>query len=104
MRQEHFLCPQWYVVVVVVIVLLLLLLLLCIVVVVIVLLLLLLLLLLLQLIVMAIALFVIFPLNLAGTLFGRNISGQPNVPCRINTVPRPLPVKKWYSNSNSLTV
>ena len=51
-----------------------------------------------QIIVMAIALFVIFPLNLAGTLFGRNILGQPDAPCRINTVPRPLPIKKWYMN------
>lgn len=40
--------------------------------------------------------FVILPLNLVGTILGRNLSGQPNFPCRVNAVPRPIPEKKWY--------
>lgn len=43
-----------------------------------------------------ICLFVILPLNLVGTVLGRNISGTPNYPCRVNTVPRPIPEKKWF--------
>ncbi|NWS38542.1 TM9S3 protein, partial [Probosciger aterrimus] len=38
--------------------------------------------------------FVILPLNLVGTILGRNLSGQPNFPCRVNAVPRPIPEKK----------
>lgn len=49
----------------------------------------------LQLAVAGICLFVILPLNLVGTILGRNISGQPDNPCRVNTVPRPIPEKKW---------
>lgn len=41
--------------------------------------------------------FVILPLNLVGTVLGRNLSGQPSYPCRINAVPRPIPEKKWYA-------
>jgi len=44
-----------------------------------------------------IVLFVILPLNLVGTVLGRNLSGQPSYPCRINAVPRPIPEKKWYA-------
>ncbi|XP_042290041.1 transmembrane 9 superfamily member 3 isoform X1 [Thunnus albacares] len=40
--------------------------------------------------------FVILPLNLVGTILGRNLSGQPNFPCRVNAVPRPIPEKKWF--------
>ena len=50
-----------------------------------------------QIAVMCICFFVILPLNLVGTVLGRNIAGQPNYPCRINAVPRPIPEKKWYS-------
>ena len=46
--------------------------------------------------VLAICLFVIFPLQLVGTLVGRNLAGQANFPCRVNTVPRPIPEKKWF--------
>jgi transmembrane 9 superfamily protein 3 len=28
---------------------------------------------------------------------GRAIKGQPNYPCRINAVPRPIPEKRWYT-------
>ncbi|CAB4011330.1 Transmembrane 9 superfamily member 3 [Paramuricea clavata] len=44
----------------------------------------------------AICLFVILPLNLVGTVLGRNMAGTPDYPCRINTVPRPIPEKKWF--------
>ncbi|OON19795.1 endomembrane protein 70, partial [Opisthorchis viverrini] len=46
--------------------------------------------------VVAILLFVIVPLNLVGTVLGRNLCGQANYPCRINSVPRPIPEKKWF--------
>ena len=42
-----------------------------------------------------ICLFVILPLNLIGTVVGRNWAGHPNFPCRVNAVPRPIPEKKW---------
>ena len=44
----------------------------------------------------AICLFVILPLTLVGTVLGRNIMGQPNNPCRVNPVARPIPEKKWF--------
>lgn len=44
----------------------------------------------------SICLFVILPLNLVGTVLGRNINGQPNNPCRVSPVPRPIPEKKWF--------
>lgn len=44
----------------------------------------------------AICLFVILPLNLVGTVLGRNMAGTPDHPCRVNTVPRPIPEKKWF--------
>jgi transmembrane 9 superfamily protein 3 len=31
-----------------------------------------------------------------GTVLGRNLAGQPDYPCRINAVPRPIPEKKWF--------
>jgi len=43
-----------------------------------------------------ICLFVILPLNLVGTVLGRNLAGNPDHPCRINAVPRPIPEKKWF--------
>ena len=48
-----------------------------------------------------ICIFVILPLNLVGTVLGRNLAGQPNYPCRINAVPRPIPEKKWYESISS---
>ena len=50
----------------------------------------------LQLAVVSICTFVILPLTLVGTVLGRNLAGQPNYPCRINAVPRPIPEKKWF--------
>ncbi|XP_031553580.1 transmembrane 9 superfamily member 3-like [Actinia tenebrosa] len=43
-----------------------------------------------------IVMFVILPLNLVGTVLGRNLAGAPDAPCRVNTVPRPIPEKKWF--------
>ncbi|XP_038709330.1 transmembrane 9 superfamily member 1 [Tripterygium wilfordii] len=40
--------------------------------------------------------FISFPLGLLGTVVGRNWSGAPNNPCRVKTIPRPIPEKKWY--------
>jgi transmembrane 9 superfamily member 3 len=40
--------------------------------------------------------FISFPLALLGTVVGRNCSGSPNNPCRVKTIPRPIPEKKWY--------
>lgn len=53
--------------------------------------------------IIAICIFVILPCNLIGTLLGRAISGQPNHPCRINAVPRPIPEKKWYTEPLVIT-
>ncbi|RXG73709.1 Transmembrane 9 superfamily member 3 [Armadillidium vulgare] len=46
--------------------------------------------------VVSICTFIILPLTLVGTVLGRNLAGQPNYPCRINAVPRPIPEKKWF--------
>ncbi|XP_075160496.1 transmembrane 9 superfamily protein member 3 [Haematobia irritans] len=43
-----------------------------------------------------ICIFVILPLTLVGTVVGRNLDGQPDYPCRVNAVPRPIPEKKWF--------
>ena len=40
--------------------------------------------------------FISFPLALLGTVVGRNWSGALNNPCRVKTIPRPIPEKKWY--------
>ncbi len=40
--------------------------------------------------------FICCPLVLAGTVFGRNWSGTPDFPCRVNTIPRHIPESKWY--------
>jgi len=40
--------------------------------------------------------FISFPLALLGTVVGRNWSGVPDNPCRVKTIPRPIPQKKWY--------
>ena len=41
--------------------------------------------------------FVALPLTIAGTILGRQWSGHPDWPCRINSFPRPIPEKKWWS-------
>jgi len=49
-----------------------------------------------QVVVLVIWAFISFPLALFGTVVGRNWSGQPDNPCRVKTIPRPIPDKKWY--------
>jgi len=44
----------------------------------------------------AIWLFIIFPLTLFGSIIGRNFAGNPNNPCRVNLIPRPIPEKPFY--------
>jgi transmembrane 9 superfamily protein 3 len=51
-----------------------------------------------------ICIFVILPLNFVGTILGRHLAGQPNYPCRINAVPRPIPEKKWYMEPGVIAV
>lgn len=52
--------------------------------------------------VVCICLFIILPLTLAGTLLGRNLNGQTNYPCRVSSVPRPIPEKKWYMEPSTI--
>ena len=46
--------------------------------------------------VLLIWLFVSFPLALFGTIVGRNWAGTPDNPCRVKSIPRPIPAKTWY--------
>ncbi|KAI8929878.1 Endomembrane protein 70-domain-containing protein [Entophlyctis helioformis] len=49
--------------------------------------------------ILSIWLFLVFPLTLLGTIVGRNWSGTPKFPCRVNPIPRPIPDKIWYADS-----
>ncbi|XP_063218210.1 transmembrane 9 superfamily member 3 [Bacillus rossius redtenbacheri] len=51
-----------------------------------------------------ICIFVILPLTLVGTVLGRNLAGQPDFPCRVNAVPRPIPEKKWFMEPGVIVV
>ena len=42
--------------------------------------------------------FVSVPLSVVGTLFGRHFGGRPDFPCRVNSIPRPIPEPLWYGN------
>ncbi|CAM9191005.1 unnamed protein product [Ectocarpus sp. 8 AP-2014] len=44
--------------------------------------------------------FVSFPLCVAGSMFGRHWGGKGNFPCRVNSIPRPIPESLWYSQPN----
>lgn len=52
--------------------------------------------------VVCICFFIILPLTLAGTLLGRNTNGQANYPCRVSSVPRPIPEKKWFMEPSTI--
>eukprot|EP00002_Diphylleia_rotans_P017514 TRINITY_DN3400_c0_g1_i2.p1 TRINITY_DN3400_c0_g1~~TRINITY_DN3400_c0_g1_i2.p1 ORF type:complete len:583 (+),score=84.59 TRINITY_DN3400_c0_g1_i2:58-1806(+) len=39
---------------------------------------------------------VAFPLTVGGAILGRNVAGEPDFPCRINSAVRPIPQKPWY--------
>ncbi|KAI8328676.1 hypothetical protein BD560DRAFT_451683 [Blakeslea trispora] len=49
--------------------------------------------------VVALWLFLCFPLTLLGTIVGRNLvnHGPTDFPCRVNPIPRPIPEKMWYA-------
>ena len=49
-----------------------------------------------QVVVFVIWSFISFPLATLGTIVGRNCSCTPDNPCRVKTIPRPIPQKKWY--------
>lgn len=42
--------------------------------------------------------FVSVPLAVVGTMFGRHFGGKANFPCRVNSIPRPIPEPAWYGN------
>ncbi|CAG8647962.1 4334_t:CDS:10, partial [Cetraspora pellucida] len=42
-------------------------------------------------------LFLSFPLAFLGAILCRNWASQPNFPCRVNPIPRPIPEKIWYA-------
>ena len=46
----------------------------------------------------AIWLFVALPLSVVGTIFGRHWAGKSDIPCRVNNIPRPIPVAPWYAD------
>ncbi|XP_026455529.1 transmembrane 9 superfamily member 1-like [Papaver somniferum] len=48
--------------------------------------------------------FISFPLALLGTVVGRNWNGAPNNPCRVKTIPRPIPEKKWYLTPSVVSI
>ncbi|CAO3657289.1 unnamed protein product [Mucor hiemalis] len=47
--------------------------------------------------IVALWVFLCFPLTLLGTIVGRNWGSQPDFPCRVNPIPRPIPEKVWYA-------
>mmetsp|Transcript_60971 Transcript_60971/g.120026 ORF Transcript_60971/g.120026 Transcript_60971/m.120026 type:complete len:602 (-) Transcript_60971:135-1940(-) len=40
--------------------------------------------------------FVALPLAVVGTIFGRHWNGKYEPPCRVNSIPRPIPLGAWY--------
>lgn len=42
--------------------------------------------------------FVSLPLSVGGTIFGRHWMGKFEAPCRVNSIPRPIPPAPWYCN------
>lgn len=42
-------------------------------------------------------LFVALPLAVVGTIFGRHLVGKVETPCRVNSIPRPIPMSPWYA-------
>jgi transmembrane 9 superfamily protein 3 len=43
-------------------------------------------------------LFVALPLSVIGTIFGRHWVGKVDPPCRVNSIPRPIPTPSWYAD------
>ncbi|CAG8529275.1 12123_t:CDS:10, partial [Dentiscutata heterogama] len=50
-----------------------------------------------MLVISAIWMFLAFPLTFLGAILCRNWASQPNFPCRVNPIPRPIPEKIWYA-------
>lgn len=48
--------------------------------------------------------FTVFPLNLIGSMFGKNLPKKPEWPCRINPIPRPIPERPWYARPIQLVM
>ena len=48
--------------------------------------------------------FIAFPLTLAGTVVGRNYSGKPDNPCRVKSIPRPIPEAPWYLQPRAIAL
>ena len=48
--------------------------------------------------------FISFPLVLFGTVIGRNWNGAPDNPCRVKTIPRPIPERAWYFTPGAISV
>jgi len=46
--------------------------------------------------------FVAVPLCAMGTIVGRNWAGLPNDPCRVNTIPRLIPERRWFARPSIL--
>eukprot|EP01041_Mallomonas_annulata_P001900 gene1900-3679_t len=46
----------------------------------------------------AIWIFAALPLSIVGTIFGRHWMGKFEPPCRINSIPRPIPQAQWFAN------
>jgi hypothetical protein len=42
--------------------------------------------------------FVALPLSVCGTIFGRHWVGKYEPPCRVNSIPRPIPLSPWYAS------
>jgi transmembrane 9 superfamily protein 3 len=42
--------------------------------------------------------FVSIPLTVVGTILGRHLTSKYDPPCRVNSIPRPIPVATWYCN------
>merc|ERR1712196_764055 len=36
-------------------------------------------------------------MGIGGTMFGRHLGGQNDFPCRVNSIPRPIPEGPWYT-------
>jgi len=45
---------------------------------------------------------VALPLNVFGTVMGRNWSGASKFPCRVNALPRSIPLRKWYNHPSTI--
>ncbi|KAI8086354.1 uncharacterized protein BX664DRAFT_359893 [Halteromyces radiatus] len=55
--------------------------------------------------ILAIWLFLCFPLTLLGAIIGRNWgSKRIDFPCRVNPIPRPIPEKQWYLEPSSIMI